>query len=130
LIKPECAADKSQKSRAGEKSTQEKKTNRIAAGVVQDASGLDLRACHFKEVRVLDSGGTGRLASEASEAKIHFLSERAGGFHIPVGDGAHEGDATPRAVAFDLCRIVGRAGWQAHAAVHALLQFGIIDRAQ
>jgi hypothetical protein len=90
LVKPQRATYKSQQSRPGEKTAKEKESNRSAAGSVQDAGGLNLRSGDFKEMRVSDTSGAGGFASKATKAKIHLLTEGSGGFHIPVGNGAHE----------------------------------------
>lgn len=75
-------------------------------------------------------GGQALVQARQPQAVIHFLAEGFGEFEFVVGDGAHQGDATARAVAFALGFRVGRAARQAQAAVHALLERGVIEVAK
>ena len=81
----------------------------------------------LEEFRVVDTSGTGGHAREAAETEIHFVRERFGGFKAVISDGAHEGDASAWAVALKLGGVVGGAGGQAKAAVHALLDDRVVQ---
>src|ERR1043166_2375403 len=96
-------------------------TDETALRISEHANALSLSARVLEELGVVHPGGASRHARETAETKIHFISEGFRGFEPVVGNRAHQGDASARAVAFELRRIVSRARWQAHAAVHALL---------
>ena len=81
----------------------------------------------FEEFGVIDAGGTGGHAGEATETKIHFLGESASGVEFAISDSAHECNAAARTVALELGGVVSGAGGEAKAAVHALLHDGVIE---
>ena len=70
---------------------------------------------------------TGRHAGKTAEAEIHFIGERFRWLQPLIGNGPHQGDATARAVAFQLGGVVGRTSRQAQTTVHALLDHGVIQ---
>src|SRR5262245_31314652 len=84
----------------------------------------------LEQLCVVNSGGAGGHAGEATQAEVHLVGESFGWLEFAIGDRPHEGDASARAVALDLCGVIGGAGWQAKSAMHALLQDGIIEAAQ
>ena len=123
----EDAADEAEEAGTGEDESKGKPTDGVAFGCIQNSLTFDFGAGGFKEFGVVYVGGAGGGAGEAAEAVIHFLAEGFGDFEVAVGDGTHEGDASARAVLFELGLFVGRAGGQAHAAVHALLENGVVE---
>ena len=127
LIKPESPANQAQEAWASEKPLQKNATNRIAARIVECAGFLDLRSSDFKEMSILHSGWTSGFTGQAAEAEIHLLAESSSRIHFAIGDRAHERNASSRAVAFHFCGIVGRTGRQTHAAMHALLENGVVE---
>ena len=127
LIEPESPADQAQKARTGEKPLQKNTANRIAARVVERARFFDLRARNFKEMSILHTGWASGFTGQATEAEIHLLTEGPSRIHFAIGNRPHERNASPRAVALQFCGIVGRTGRQTHAAVHALLEDGVVE---
>ena len=99
----------------------------VALRVVQHAAGLGLGAGVLEQLGVVHARRAGGHAREAAEAEIHFVGEGLRRLKLAVGDGAHEGDAAARGVALELGGVVGRAGGQAEAAVHALLHDGVVE---
>ena len=127
LIEPESPADEAQEAWASEKPLQKNTANRIAARIVECTGFLDLRASDFKEVPILHAGWASSFAGQAAEAEIHLLTEGLSRIHFAIGNRPHERNASPRAVALHFCCIVGRTGRQTHAAVHALLENGVVE---
>jgi len=76
---------------------------------------------------ILDSGWTGGFAGQTAEAEIHLLAEGPSRIHLAIGNRAHERNASPRAVALHFCGIVGRTGRETHAAMHTLLENGVVQ---
>ncbi len=103
---------------------------KLRLGIPQHAAFLGFGARVLEQFGVIDAGGTGRHACQAAETKIHFIGERFRGVQPAIGDGAHERNASARAVALEFGGIVSRAGRQAKAAMHALLDDRVIQPAQ
>ena len=89
---------------------------------------LDIAARCLEELSAVHSSRARCLAGEAPEAVAHLVRKLRRHVEFAVGDGPHQGDPATGAVPFPLGRIVGRAGRQAHAAVHALLEDRIVER--
>lgn len=98
--------------------------------IIEDSGRFDFGAGVLEEFRVIDAGGASGHAGQTAEAEIHFVSERLGRFQAFVGDCAHEGDATSRAVSFQLGAVVSGARGQAQSAMHALLHHGVVQVAE
>ncbi len=88
------------------------------------------RACGFEQVDVFNTRWTSGLARKASEAVRHFIREVCAGLESTFGDAAHEGDAAPWAIFLAMGGVVGRADWETHSAVHALLKLFRVDFGQ
>jgi hypothetical protein len=127
LPEPEGASEEAEEARSREKKFDYGGPPESALRGGECVDAFDFGSGGLEELRVVDAGWTGGLAGEAAEAEIHFVSEGGGGGEFPVGNGAHERDAAAGAVAFVSGRVVGRAGRQAHAAVHALLEDGVVE---
>ena len=71
----------------------------------------------------------GQAVSQARQPRQKYISSPKArvDLELAVGDGAHQRDAAARAVALELGGVVGRAGGQAHPAVHALLEHRVIE---
>ena len=99
------------------------------AARVVDARPLDVARAPSRRARRSSrrpgtpSGRRGSRGSSSSRRRTSCVD-----LELAVGDRAHERDAAARAVALALGRVVGRAGRQAHAAVHALLQHRVVER--
>lgn len=74
----------------------------------------------FKQVAVIDSRRTGRFAGSAAETKINVTGERLRlNVQLAFGDGAHQINASARAVVFVADLLIGRASGQTQAAMNA-----------
>ena len=81
----------------------------------------------LQQLPVLNSSWARCLASKAAQAIAHFLRKFGRRFQGSIGHAAHEGDPASRAVALPLGGVVGGAGRQTRAAMHALLQNRVIQ---
>ena len=125
LIKPEQASDETQAplpmnrpSRTSQRRSRARAKRR--RGCARPRRGPSRRAGRSRPRRDRPSRRRG------SRGRNTFRPRRPFRFQLAVGDGAHEGDAAARAVALDLGLHVGGTGGQAHAAVHALLEHGVV----
>ena len=127
LMEPERGSESPEEAGLEEQVTQGEPAPETALGRDGGAGAFDFGPGRFKKGTVIHSRRTSRLAGEATEAIIHFLGESAAGLELAIGHRAHQGDAPARAVPLAFGFIVGGTGGQAHAAVHALLEDGIIQ---
>src|SRR5258706_3279113 len=81
----------------------------------------------LEQFRVIHSGRARGHAGKAAETKVHLIGKQSAGLEPFIGDGSHERNPAPRAVALQLCRVVSRAGWQTKAAMHALLDHAVVE---
>src|SRR5262249_31402033 len=94
----------------------------------QGATIFGFGASVLEQFGVIDTCWTGGHAGEAPEAEVHLVGARVTWFEPAVRAGAHQSDASARAIAFEFGGVISRAGGQAKAAMHALLQDRIIQR--
>ena len=87
----------------------------VSLGRTQDATGFGFGAGVLEQLGIIDTSRAGGHAGQAAEAEIHLFGERPGHLQPAVGHGPHQGNASARAVALDLGRVVGRASGQAQA---------------
>jgi hypothetical protein len=91
---------------------------------------LDVAPRRLEQLGIVDARRTGGLTRQAAETVAHLLGELARDLELAVRDGTHQRNAPARAVALAPGRVVRRTGRQAHPAVHALLQDGVVHGAQ
>ena len=127
LVKPDQPADHPQSMRACKHPTESQCANQVSDRISQYADLLDVGARLLEHLAVANPGWARRFARQAAEAKIKFLSKRLCDLKPAVSDEAHQRDPTSRAVSFKLGFVVGWAGRQAHAAMHALLHLRIVE---
>jgi hypothetical protein len=82
---------------------------------------VDERAARVEQAVVFDAGRAGRLARAAGEAAVEVALRRRAR-HVALEHLLDEVDAPARAVELVAEHLVGRAGREAEAAVHALAQ--------
>ena len=126
LVKAKEPPDDAQSSQIHEKPVQREPADQVSFWIFQNAAGLGFGAGVFEKLSVVHPGGAGGHASQAAEAKIHFVRESFRGFEPAISNGAHERNAATRAVTLEFCGVVSGAGGQAKAAMHALLEDGVI----
>jgi len=102
LPEPQDVTDELKASKVHEQPAQGEPADESPFGGVEDAALLCFGARVLEQLGVIHASGTGCHAGEATEAEIHFLRKRLGGIEAVVGDGAHQGNSTPRTVPFDL----------------------------
>ena len=127
LIKSQNTPDEAQEPRTHEKRVQREPTPKITLGGFGDSSLLDLGTGGFEEFGIIDARRTSRLAGQAAEAVVHLIRERLRDLQLPIGYRSKQGNTTAWAVPLHLRLDVSGAGGQAHAAMHALLQDGVIE---
>ena len=88
---------------------------------------LDVVARRFEQLRVVHARRARGLAGKAAEAVTHLVGKRARHRELLIGHRAHQRNAAAWTVPLVLRFVVGRAGGQAHAAVHALLDDGVVE---
>ena len=98
-----------------------------ALGRCENLRALRLGAGRLEEFGVVHAGGTRGHAGETPEAEVHLLGEGLAGLETVIRNGAHQGDASAGRIALQLGGVVGRAGRQAQAAVHALLHDRVVE---
>ena len=64
----------------------------------------------LEQLRIVHARRAGRLAREATETKIHFITECLRGLKLPIGNRSHQRDPAARTVTLHLREIVSRAG--------------------
>lgn len=127
-VQPHAASEQLKKPWPGEDTTKDNGSNSVAIRSLEHSGGFRLRARHFEEVRIVYPGRAGGLASETTEAIIHFLGKNAARLQPVIGDRAHEGDSPSRTVPLQPGLFVSRAGGEAKTAMHALLKHGVVER--
>jgi hypothetical protein len=127
LVKTETSPESPEEAGLEKQMAQRQPAPEMALGGGRGAGAFDFGPGGFEEGAIVHPGGTSGLAGEATEAIIHFLGKSAAGLEIAIGHRTHQGDATARAVPLAFGFIVGGTGRQAHAAVHALLEDGIVQ---
>ena len=126
LVKPHGTAHEAQQHRVHEQNLEREPAPEFAFRARGGAGALDFGPRGFKQVGILHSRRAGGFAGQATQAVVHLIGEFARDGQVAIGDGAHESDAAPGAVALALGLHVSGAGGQAHAAVHALLDHGVV----
>ena len=127
LIEPEGGAEGAEEAGFEEKMPQSKPAPEGALGRSGGAGALDFGTGGLEKAAVIHAGRTGGFTGETAEAIIHFLGEGAAGGEVTIGYRPHEGDAAAGAVALALGFVIGGTAGQAHAAVHALLEDGVVQ---
>ena len=126
LVKPDAAPDESKQTRMHEDSLHRQPTPKVALPSSRGIVLLDIRAGGFEEIRVVHTCRAGGGAGKTAEAVIHFIGKGPAQGHVSIGNGTHPGDAPARTVSLHSRADVGWTRRQAHPAMHALLQDGIV----
>src|SRR5271165_5442771 len=130
LVEPQDPGRRAQRPRAQEEEPQRHRPDKPAPGPGRGAASLGLRARRLEERRIVDPGGAGGRARQAPEAVVHLPRERPRRLQFAVRDRPHERDPPPGRMALPARLKERGAGRQAEAAVHALLEHRVVQRAQ
>src|ERR1035441_1855018 len=105
LVDPQNAAHEAQVAQVHEKPAYGKRSDKVPLGRFEHAAGFGFGARVLEKLGVIDARGASRHAGKAAEAEIHLVREGLRRVQAAIGNGAHERDATARAVALDLRRV-------------------------
>lgn len=126
MIEPKRASGAAHHARVHEHETHREPPNEAAPRRLEQSELFGFGAGGFEQMRIIDAGGAGRGACEAAKAVAHFLGEIAAEGQFFVCDRTHECDAPAWGMALATGFGEGRAGLQAHAAMHALLEDRVV----